>query len=418
MRRPLTQVSSDCQLLLKGIQYGILGGLAANPVSIAFRDFPPDLLSYLWRRALRDLPRKQMVEIWSHADIQRLKNRIHNTRVILTYSGQERTISSNVLDWLVELRRTGSQPLPAILSVYHQSSADTPGATLVAQGDDDFSDRLGLWLQQHSEFLKLPEVDPDNGLSVDTSRLRAAIRHAAVGRSISVRDIHIVTGLVAGAAINEAMQDGALIKNIQVPGPQHYAEVYGLLNARPFHTIEHPHDDITLFMVARANAYLQTKADNSAVKPTRLGGRVGSASTLQEAKPAATDRPRHITRRELVDLGNPKSSLVKKLLENIAQSNDVEVLKRIGFTATVRSRESQCTRKPDASELIKSMTTWTYKMVRTRFDRLQSEGLIEARKTANNAALEYMVPEEFINGRSRFAQLPAPEEVKTNYEST
>ena len=67
---------------------------------------------------------------------------------------------------------------------------------------------------------------------------------------------------------------------------------------------------------------------------------------------------------------------------------------------------------------MKSMTTWTYKMVRTRLDRLQSEGLIEARKAADNAALEYLVPEELVNGRSLFAHLPDPKEVTAGYEPT
>lgn len=418
MSRSLPQIGSECPPLVKLIRYGILGGLAATPVSIAFRDFPADLLSHLWGAVVRDLPPEQVVEVWSHADIQRLKNDPHGARVVLMYSGHRRILSSNVLDWLVELRRTGSKPLPAILSVYHRSSTDTPGATLVAQGDDDFCHDLGQWLQQHDASLKLPRVNSEKAISVDTGRLRHAIRQAAERRSLSVRDIHIVTGLATGAVIDTGWQSRTLKRSVRAAGPDHYAEVHELLSARPFHTVDQPHDDLTLHMVTRANAYLRAKADNSAVKPTRLGGRAGSTSTLQEDKLGTTERPRHITRRELVDLGNPNSSLAKRLIETLVQSGDSEMLKRIGVEATGRLRPSSRTRQPDASELVKSMTTWTYKMVRTRFDRLQSEGLIEARKAADNAALEYLVPEELVNGRSLFAHLPDPKEVKAVYKPT
>ena len=418
MSRSLPQIGSDCPPLVKLIRYGILGGLAATPVSVAFRDFPADLLSHLWRAVVRDLPREQVVEVWSHAEIQRLKNDPYGARVVLMYSGHHRILSSNVLDWMVELRRTESRPLPAILSVYHRSSTDTPGATLVAQCDDELCNDLGRWLQHYEPLVKLPEVGFDEAFSVETGRLRSAVRQAAEGRSLTVRDIHIVTGLMTGAVINEAFHNGTLGQSIQAPGPGHYAEVHGLLNTRPFHTVDQPHDDLTLHMVARANFYLQEKAENTAAKPTRLGGRAGSTSTLKEDKSGMAERPRHITRRELVDLGNPNSSIAKRLIEKVVQSGDAGVLKRIGVEAAVRLRPSPRTRQPDASELVKSMTTWTYKMVRTRFDRLQSEGLIEARKAADNAAREYLVPEDLVNGRSHFAHLPDPKEVKTIYEST
>ncbi len=63
--------------LIKLIRYGILGGLAATPVSIVFRDFPADLLSQLWGAVVKVLPPGTVVEAWSHADIQRLRRDPH-----------------------------------------------------------------------------------------------------------------------------------------------------------------------------------------------------------------------------------------------------------------------------------------------------------------------------------------------------
>ena len=136
--------------------------------------------------------------MWSHADIQRLKHKPHAARVILVYGGQGRSQSSSILDWLVEVRRGGDKPLPAVLSTHHRTSADTPGTTLVAEGDDDLGDDLSGWLQQNEALFRLPEVGSSHAVTVDTDRLRGAIRQTAKGRSLSVRDLHIVRGLVAG----------------------------------------------------------------------------------------------------------------------------------------------------------------------------------------------------------------------------
>lgn len=418
MSRSLPQNCSDYPPLVKLIRYGILGGLAATPVSIAFRDFPADLLSHLWGKVRRDLQPAQVDAAWSHADIRRIRDDLHRSRVILVYGGQGRVLSSNILEWLVEIRRGGCKPLPAVLSTHHRTSTDTPGATLVVQGDLELCTDLGLWLQRHDVLFQLPEGDSDNAVSIETGRLRGAIQQAAASRPLSSRDVHIVTGLVTGAVINEALREEALDRPIREPRPDHYSEVHALLNARPFRSVDQPHDDLTHHMVARANAYLRATSGNSAVKSGLLGARAGSTSTLQEDKSGLAERPRHITRRELVDLGNPNSSIAKRLIETVVQSGDVEVFKRIGVETAGRLRSSSRIRQLDGSELVKSMTTWTYKMVRTRFDRLQSDGLIEARKAADNAALEYLVPEDLINGRSLFAHLPDPKEVKAVYEST
>ncbi|MCA9028861.1 MAG: hypothetical protein KDA86_26900 [Planctomycetaceae bacterium] len=269
-------------------------------------------------------------------------------------------------------------------------------------------------------MLELPVEAPTTAVSIDADQLQSAIQQAADRRSISVRDIHIVTGLVTGAVIHDALPDWPFDRPLPAPGPSHYAEAYELLNTRPFHTIDQPHDDLTIQMLARANAYLRHSSDDTAVKSTRLGGRAGSISTLlaNKSKPTAGEIPRHITRRELVDLGKPNSFISKMLIEGLVQRGDFETLKHIGVQSTGRSHLSPRTEKPDVSELVKSMTTWTYKMVRTRFDRLHSEGLIEARKAADNAALEYLVPEDIGNGRSVFAHLPNPKEVKAFYDLT
>lgn len=384
---------------------------------MTFRDFPADVLSRFWAAVVRALPPEQVAEVWTQADIQRLKNELHRVRVVLVYSGQDRILSSNVLDWLIELRRAGGKPLPAVLSVYHRNSIETPGTTLIAQGNEESCNDLRQWLQ-HDTSVGVVHVEDglQDFLSVDSAQLRSAIRQAAEGRTpFSIRDIHLVTGLSTGMIINQSLQASSVACSIPKVGPDQYAEVHRLLNERPFHVIDRPHDDVTLQMVARANAYLKMTSEDATQQPTRMGGRSGSFSTLQETIPANAVRHRHITRRELVDLGDPNSGIVKRLVEYLLQSGDYESLKKIGVEGGFGG--SPHIRELDTSSLVKTIPSWTYKMVRSRFGRLQSEGLIEAQKAAQNAALEYTVPEQLVSGRSLFGHLPSPEEVKAKYTS-
>ncbi|REJ91771.1 MAG: hypothetical protein DWQ35_13795 [Planctomycetota bacterium] len=61
---------------------------------------------------------------------------------------------------------------------------------------------------------------------------------------------------------------------------------------------------------------------------------------------------------------------------------------------------------------MKRIPCWSYKQVRTRFENLRREGLIEVSRSAKNGSLEYRIPEELAEQRSPFEHLPAVEEVE------
>lgn len=409
--------SQKSPALVTLIQCGILGGIVGTPVSVALRDFPPDLVGGLWRGVAQSLKPEQVVEVCTQADIRQLRSKLQVTRVVLDYPSHGRFSSSNILDWMITIRHASSQPLPAVLSIHHRNSPETPGATLVVQGDDEIFSDLSKWLKKgkFSSLVPLTDEDLINSLSIDTSRLWQSIRLAAVeGLRLSVRDTQIFMGILKGVTIKKAFQEmnrGVFI----VARPEDYTETHRLLNLHLFRLVDHPHDDLTLQMVARANAYIKSISGSVQDKPTPLAGRTGNTSTLDKVDPTSQHRSHHITRRELVDLGNPRSAITKELVETLVRAGQGEVLQQIGILAQDATHHSSRVRRPEASELMKSLPSWTYKMVRTRFDRLLSEGLIEIRKTCGNAAIEYVLPEELVQGRSPFGNLPDPKEVEARY---
>src|SRR2546430_340945 len=131
MSRRLFAVGSNGPSLLKVVEYGILGGLAGTPVSVVFRDFPSDLLGQLSAAVRRALPKDQVAEVWTKGDIQRFRKGLTTLRVILVYSGNGKTVSANVFDWLIEHRRGNSQPLPVVISAYSRNSSESHGTSLV-----------------------------------------------------------------------------------------------------------------------------------------------------------------------------------------------------------------------------------------------------------------------------------------------
>src|SRR6476646_3319514 len=135
MSRLLFSVGSNGPSLLKVVEYGILGGLAGMPVSVVFRDFPYDLLGQLSAAVRRALPKDQVAEVWTQADVQRFRKELNTLRAVLVYSGNGKAVSANVFDWLIQHRRGGYQPLPAVISAYSRTSSESQGTSLVIQAD-------------------------------------------------------------------------------------------------------------------------------------------------------------------------------------------------------------------------------------------------------------------------------------------
>jgi hypothetical protein len=117
-----------------------------------------------------------------------------------------------------------------------------------------------------------------------------------------------------------------------------------------------------------------------------------------------------ITRRELVDLGNPKGTLLREVVQRLAESPEgYSSFQQLGL-----SRPCPPEPKWKTSTRNKKMSllqSWSYKQVRTHFDNLRKQKLIGGEREAANGPWQYRLPETFSSLHHRFQWLPKPDEL-------
>lgn len=112
-----------------------------------------------------------------------------------------------------------------------------------------------------------------------------------------------------------------------------------------------------------------------------------------------------VTRREIADLGNTQSGLVRRLVTSLKQMHDG--YRRFGRLGLVRRPPPE----PDWSRtspvaLARLLKPWSAKQVRTHFETLQRRGLVTASREHNNGPWRYELPEALTESGSPFAGLP------------
>ena len=367
--------------LVELTSYAILGGAAGKPVSVTFRDFSPDLVSALWNYFDRSIGPAHVAQVWSQTDVRLVERQLGQLRLVLVYPGQAKVRMSNVLEWMVENRRGGEQGLPSIFSVHHDASSETPGSTLVANGTPVVVQEVLNWLHAQESGECNPLLSGgwrgESWPVVVCDRLIRAVHRAhADGESLSLRDRRIVEGLVSGArlyrTIKSSTENGQAVEDRLEAHPDDYATIRNLLTKPFLQNVHAPADDLTKVMVSRANLFLEMGANGSPSTAAPLGARRGMVSTVDQS--AQTHKQRSLSRNELADLGNPRSPILKDLIGKVVARHDGTLLDRLGLL----SPEELVGRR--VVEVLDKVTTWTYKKVRTRFERLRKEGLIEVKR--------------------------------------
>ena len=160
-------------------------------------------------------------------------------------------------------------------------------------------------------------------------------------------------------------------------------------------------------MVHRSNVYLGIKfgddrTDRNPFRPGNLGFWLDRPDDRPPRQP--------ITRREIADLGNVGSTTVRQVVEFLQQTPD-------GFDQFIRMGLAR--RRPDPSSWsrlsAKALTgllhNWSYKQVRSHFQRLHIAGIITAERQHENGPWYYQIPEELAYSHSRFDYLPSADEL-------
>ena len=167
-------------------------------------------------------------------------------------------------------------------------------------------------------------------------------------------------------------------------------------------TPDDPLDELAADMVCRSNVFLDIKFgdDQSDRNPFRPENLAFWLDRLDDRPPREP-----ITRREVADLGNVDSGTVRRLIEYLQQTpGGYERFLDMGL-ARGRAGHDSWRRQP-ASALAALLRSWSYKQVRTHFQRLQRADLITAARRHENGPWCYQLPEELTHGRSRFDYLP------------
>ncbi len=112
-----------------------------------------------------------------------------------------------------------------------------------------------------------------------------------------------------------------------------------------------------------------------------------------------------ISRREVADLGNVRSRLVRQLVEWLKQgAGGYEWYCRMGLVHEPPDRDAWLT--ASVASLVANLRPWSVKQVRTHFDRLHRDGLITAEREHENGPWRYELPEEFSDSLNPFHDLP------------
>jgi hypothetical protein len=230
-----------------------------------------------------------------------------------------------------------------------------------------------------------------------------------------VRSRATLRGLLAGSALLQRILASSDAWNEIVPSSEDFGRVYSLLQGPAVGVPEEAGDHLLVAMVGRANLYLERAPYLEEAARTARGegfkrGREGFESRVSQRSYRAAERDRGISRRELADLGNVRSELLKSLIDDVVKSRQIERIRSMGL---VRDLAEERWRQGIGEEELRSMLVhWTMKQVITRFDKLCRQGFLESERIRTNGPLVYQLPDELKGLPPEFRGLPSPEEVQ------
>jgi hypothetical protein len=285
-----------------------------------------------------------------------------------------------------------------------------PGASVVLRCDSQESEAITRWsilaeqagpgwedfqtpgsIQMHPALVPL--------LAFESSPRAGGVR--------CIRDRQVLQGLLIGAGLRRSCRQGTWTGESTDVGLQDYELVRRLLKSRLVASADVPVDQIAVEMVHRANVYLEVKygPDQTTENPFPTDEYYDSDRTMSE-RPG---RPL-VTRREVADLGNVHSGLVRRLIEHLRRRRDgYEMFGRMGIAR--RQPEPGEWSNLAAGNLASLLRPWTVKQVRSHFERLHKSGLVTAERQPRNGPWRYLLPEELNMAGTAFGDLPPADQL-------
>jgi hypothetical protein len=278
---------------------------------------------------------------------------------------------------------------------------EDPGATLVLRGDSAEQLAVAQWLltaeSNQPNWSAIPSginIQADPALGAAPS----ALTTAGPG---GPRNLEVLEALLAGATVAQSLRDVPVGPSLTT-NLEDYELVRQLLQARVVAGADETYDPLAADMVGRANVFLAVKNG------------IDSGNPFAGGDPAVNDVPRPprelVTRREISDLGNVRSRMVRRLVEFLQrQSDGYERFRRMGLVR--RPPEDNAWRSAGVNDVIAYLRPWSAKQVRTHFEQLRRAGMIAAEREHENGPWQYVLPEDLTNRSSAFRGLPSTEDI-------
>ncbi|MDP6718446.1 MAG: hypothetical protein QGF59_07360, partial [Pirellulaceae bacterium] len=301
--------------------------------------------------------------------------------------------------WTIQMAGSGTiSSRPAVFCGFQFEDPDVdPGLTLPLANDEREVVTIHRWASGGGER-QFVEVQAPTSIDYDAP-LAAALHPSSFERGrIGYRELRIAGALVEGAALLRSVA-GQDIRDIQTTLGD-YDFVRRLLCSTVVRPNRELCDPIALHMINRANVYLSVKLGGDRRNPFQVededGYRRSRSSSLKRDA---------ITRRELADLGNVNSRLVRTLIEWL-QSAEAGYPSYLQMSCGGEPIPERNWKRITARDLARGLKGWSAKQVRTHFDRLLKRGFVTADRERANGPLLYRMPEELENVGSPYSQLP------------
>jgi len=230
---------------------------------------------------------------------------------------------------------------------------------------------------------------------------------------VTFRERMVLRGLLIGARLLRGVSEEDANEGPLEVSDADYDFVRAYLRSSIIGTVDDPCDSLAIDMVSRANVYLGVKYGNDSSE--RNPFYEPEQSHLRQTADARTPLPL-ITRREIADLGNTRSGVVRRFIEYLKRVDDgYDRYARLGLSAD--TPDPSIWRQLPVASLASLLRSWSVKQVRTHFDRLQQSGLIEAERLQANGPWLYALPEELAATGNGFRQLPRANDLPNHNEN-
>ena len=378
-------------------ELAIAAGMVGHSVTLAFEGFPAPVICQLWRYCIRYAGPETVRNIYTQADVHKLAKEIDQVRLALVYTGR----LCNLVSWTIQTLVVGDGAAKPTLfhCAGHGDAEDDPGATLVLRGDEREQVAVAQWLMaaenDRPDWSAIPaalNIQPEPVLGAGLMELRLPAAGVA-----GLRNHQVIDALLAGAALVRSLGEPPLSPDLAT-NIEDYDLVRRLLQTRLVAGADEAFDPLAADMVSRANVYMNVKYGAGSDNPF-------------VADYSATDRGARpgrelVTRREVSDLGNPRSRMVRRLLEFLQRQPDgYERFRRMGLLR--RPPERDAWRRAGVDALVVYLRPWSAKQLRTHFEQLRRLGIITAEREYENGPWRYALPEDSTSRSNAFRDLPS-----------